>query len=72
MIEGLRQKVQVPGRELLHLRIDRRERGRRGVDRAGAARRPAVKRMAVMCYNDVNALGALRAVVTAKRVRIMR
>ncbi len=67
MLEGLRQKVAVPDKRVLHLRIDRERADGEALMRRVLSQRPAAKRIAVLSYNDMNALGALRAVEAAKR-----
>lgn len=67
MLEGLRKSVVVPPAKVLHLHTDRQRVNAEVALRDVLDRHPRTRRMAVLCYNDVNALGALRAVEAAGR-----
>lgn len=61
MIEGLRRNVRVADNKLLHVHIDRAGEGPAATMRAVLKQLANDRRIAVLCYNDLNALGALRA-----------
>jgi ribose transport system substrate-binding protein len=61
MIEGLQRHVRVPDARILHVHTDRGDGGPLGVMRGVLAECAKDKRIAVLCYNDANALGALQA-----------
>jgi ribose transport system substrate-binding protein len=67
MIEGLRTRVDVPRGKILHLHPDRRTAPAHPAMREVLAKYSKSRHIAVLCYNDVNALGALAAVEQADR-----
>lgn len=67
MIEGLRKHVPAPDAHIVHLHTVREEGSAEKLTATFLARHAKARRIAVLCYNDVNALGALRAVERAKR-----
>jgi ribose transport system substrate-binding protein len=67
MLEGLRKHVPVLPAHVEHLHTIRQEGSAETVMAGFLGRHPRARRIAVLCYNDVNALGALRAVERAKR-----
>ncbi len=67
MLEGLRKNVRVPDSNILHLHPDRQKTTAQVAMREVLERFPRARHIAVVCYNDVNALGALRAVEAAGR-----
>jgi ABC-type sugar transport system substrate-binding protein len=67
MLEGLRRHVEVPDQAVLHLQIDRRETNARVLMSRFLERNPRLRHIAVLCYNDLNALGAAEAAEAAGR-----
>ena len=67
MLDGLRRNVIVPDSRVIHLHTDRSRLSPRDLIRDCLAEHPHPGRIAVMCYNDLNALGALAAVEAAGR-----
>lgn len=67
MIEGLRRNVRVPDAKILHVHTERGESGPLSAMRKVLDENPRDRRIAVLCYNDLNALGALRAAEEAGR-----
>jgi len=67
MLEGLRKAIRVPDDRVLHLQADRRGRPAQVLMAEFLRKHTRTKRTAVLCYNDINALGALEAVREAKR-----
>lgn len=67
MVEGLRRNVRVPDGKILHLHIQRGGDGPLSAMRKVLDEHPSDRRIAVLCYNDLNALGALRAADEAGR-----
>ena len=67
MLEGLRQNVTVPNSRVLHLHTERQGATPQVTMRGVLESLPRSRRIAVLCYNDVNALGALEAVEEAGR-----
>jgi ribose transport system substrate-binding protein len=68
MIEGLRANVRVPDAKILHVHSERGDGGALAVMRRVLTECAKDRRIAVLCYNDVNALGALRAAEELGRV----
>lgn len=67
MVEGLRRNVRIADSKILHVHIERGGEGPAANMRAVLAQLPNDRRIAVLCYNDLNALGALRAFEEAGR-----
>lgn len=67
MIEGLRRNARVPDSRILHLHADRKDDGEISPMRRVLSEFPKDRRIAVLCYNDLTALGALRAAEEAGR-----
>ncbi|MDZ4802917.1 MAG: substrate-binding domain-containing protein [Bryobacteraceae bacterium] len=67
MVEGLRTRVDLPEERILHLHPDRRTSTAEVAMREVLQAKGRPGRIAVLCYNDLNALGALRAVEAAGR-----
>lgn len=67
MIEGLRKHVPAPEARIVHLHTIREEGSAEKLTGGFLARHSKARRIAVLCYNDVNALAALRAVERANR-----
>lgn len=67
MVEGLRRNVRVADTKIVHVHIDRSGEGPAASARAVLNQLPNDRRIAILCYNDLNALGALRAVEEAGR-----
>jgi ribose transport system substrate-binding protein len=61
MVEGLRRNVRIPDAKIMHLHIERGGDGPLSAMRKVLEEHPKDRRIAVLCYNDLNALGALRA-----------
>jgi ribose transport system substrate-binding protein len=67
MIEGLRGKVGVNDESIVRVHIDRRKKTAISLVRELLEARPRARRIAILSYNDMNALDALRAVEEVKR-----
>jgi ribose transport system substrate-binding protein len=67
MLEGLRRHIDAPDSSVLHLQIDRRETNARVLMTRFLERNPRLRNVAVLCYNDLNALGAAEAAEAAGR-----
>lgn len=67
MLEGLRTRVDVPASAVLHLHPDRHTATAEVAMHEVLHSHEQARHIAVLCYNDVNALGALRAVEAAGR-----
>ena len=61
MVEGLRRNVRVSDAKILHIHVDRAADGPVTAMQSVLERFPRDRRIAVLCYNDRNALGALQA-----------
>jgi ribose transport system substrate-binding protein len=69
MLEGLRKNVPLEPSSIVHLHCDRVVKTAEVAMGETLGRFRQARRMAVLCYNDVNALGALRALQTAGRTQ---
>ncbi len=67
MIEGLRGKVAVNDDSIVRIHVDRRKQTAGALVRDLLQTHPKARRIAILSYNDINALGALHAVQEAKR-----
>jgi ABC-type sugar transport system substrate-binding protein len=67
MIEGMRKHVDVPDSSVLHLQVNRRDVTAEVLMSRFLDRHPKLRRIAVLSYNDINALGANTAVDAAHR-----
>jgi ABC-type sugar transport system substrate-binding protein len=67
MLEGLRKHVDFPDSSVLHLQVNRRDVTAEVLMSGFLDRHPKLRRIAVLSYNDVNALGAHTAVEAAHR-----
>ena len=67
MLEGLRKHVDFPDTSVLHLHINRRDVTAEVLMTRFLERNPRLRRIAVISYNDLNALGAAHAAEAAKR-----
>jgi ribose transport system substrate-binding protein len=67
MVEGLRRNVRVADNKISHVHIDRSGDGPVASMRKVLDTFPRDRRMVVLCYNDANALGAMKAAEEADR-----
>ena len=67
MVEGLRRNVRVMDTKIIHVHVDRGGEGPAATVRSILTQLPNDRRIALLCYNDLNALGAVRAVEEAGR-----
>jgi ribose transport system substrate-binding protein len=72
MLEGLRKFVHVPATAVTHLHAERESGTAYDLMRDLLREKARSRRIAVLSYNDVNALGALRAVNEAERSHDVR
>lgn len=69
MLEGLRKQVSLGEEQILHVRVDRPRVSAEDPVQMILRQHRSARRIAIMSYNDVNALGALRAVESERRSR---
>jgi len=67
MIEGLRRNVRISDSKIMHLHTERGASGPFTAMRRILDDFPRERRIAVLCYNDLNAIGALRATEESDR-----
>ncbi len=69
MLEGLRKKVQIPEAAVVHLHTDRQRVTAQEAMRGVLAASKEARHIAVLCYNDANAIGAMHATEQAGRIK---
>jgi ABC-type sugar transport system substrate-binding protein len=67
MLEGMRKRVDVPADAVLHLHTEYKRRSAGKLMQQFLARNPSLRRIAVLSYNDENALRAAEAIREAGR-----
>ena len=67
MVEGLRRNIRVADNKLMHVHVERTGEGPAATMGTVLKQLPNDRRIAVLCYNDLNALGALQAAEEAGR-----